>query len=152
MRHGHSLSAREAGVTSDSERPLSPLGEQEALDAARHLSASGFTPDLIISSPFLRADTTAGIAAGIFPAASRETSRALSDGPAAAIVEMLSGLLDKEGRVLIVGHQPLMGAIAGYFTGQDPFDLAPAGFVRVNPGSTPGSASLLEFYSPAPRK
>lgn len=152
MRHGHSLSAKEAGVPSDSERPLSPLGEQEALDTATHLSVSGFSPRLIISSPFTRAARTAEISAGVFPSAARETSRALSDGPAQAVMDLILDLAKDGGRVLVVGHQPLMGAIAGYFLGREGFDLSPAGFVRVGSAEKPGAASLIEFYSPPPPK
>lgn len=150
MRHGHSLSALEAGVQSDSLRPLSTRGEKEALAAARHLSASGFAPARIVSSPYLRADRTAEIAAAVFPAASRETARALSDGPAQAVLDLLLRLAQDGARVMVVGHQPLMGAIAGYFLQQDGFDLSPAGFVRVNYSQHPGSSSLVEFYSPPP--
>lgn len=148
MRHGHSLSAREAGVATDSERPLSPRGEQEAREAARRLSSAGFAPDRIVSSPLARARRTAEIAAEIFPAAARETARELSDGPAQAILDLLNGISAGGGRVLVVGHQPLLGAIAGYFTGGEGYDLAPAGFVRLNAAERPGSSSLVEFYSP----
>lgn len=148
MRHGHSLSAREAGVASDSERPLSPRGELEAREAARRLSASGFTPDRIVCSPLARALRTAEIAAEIFPAAARETASQLSDGPAQAILDLIEDLARGGGRALVVGHQPLLGAIAGYFTGSEGYDLAPAGFVRVNPSGRPGASELLEFYSP----
>jgi phosphohistidine phosphatase len=150
MRHAHSLSAREAGVQADSERPLSPRGEQEALAAIKHLSASGFAPALIVSSPYLRADRTAEIAAAVFPAARRETDRALSDGPAQAVLDLLLRLARTGGRALIVGHQPLMGSIAGYFLEQDGFDLSPAGFVRLNYSQRPGGSSLAEFYTPPP--
>ncbi len=152
MRHGHALSAREAGVASDSERPLSSLGEQEALETARHLSETGFSPSLIISSPFLRASRTAEIAARIFTAAARSTSPALSDGPASAIVDLIESLERDGASVLVVGHQPLMGAIAGYFSGRGNFDLSPAGFVRVDGEKSPAGSALLEFYSPPVRK
>lgn len=150
MRHGHSLSASEAGVRADSERPLSPRGEKEALEAARHLSASGFVPARIVSSPYLRADRTAEIAAAVFTSAARETASALSDGPAQAVLDLLLGLARNGEKVLVVGHQPLMGAIAGYFLDRDGFDLSPAGFVRVNYSLQPGSSALVEFYSPPP--
>ena len=148
MRHGHSLSAREAGVASDSERPLSPRGELEAREAAQRLSAAGFTPDRIVSSPLARARRTAEIAAGVFPAAARETASQLSDGPAQALLSLIENLSRSGGRVLVVGHQPLLGAIAGYFTGSEGYDLAPAGFVRIDSAERPGSSSLVEFYSP----
>lgn len=152
MRHGHSLSAREAGVASDFERPLSPRGELEAREAASRLNAAGFTPDRIVSSPLARARRTAEIAAEIFPAAARETARELSDGPAQAILDLINGISLGGGRVLVVGHQPLLGAIAGYFTGSEGYDLAPAGFVRLNSAERPGSSSLVEFYCPPPPK
>lgn len=152
MRHGHSLSAREAGVASDFERPLSPRGELEAREAAARLSAAGFTPDRIVSSPLARALRTAEIAAEIFPAAARQTATQLSDGPAQAILDLIEDLARSGGRVLVVGHQPLLGAIAGYFTGSEGYDLAPAGFVRLNSAERPGASSLMEFYCPPPPK
>lgn len=146
LRHGHALGVREAGVASDSERPLSARGEAAALDAARRLLAEGFSPDLIISSPYARAARTADLAASVFTAARRETAAALSDGPAQAVLD----LADKApaGSVLLVGHQPLLGAVAGFLAGASPLDLAPAGFVRLRRGER-GRAALLEFYDPA---
>jgi len=147
MRHGHALSAREAGVASDPERPLSPLGEKEACDTSRHLSGAGFVPGLIISSPFLRADRTAEIAAGVFPEASRRTDHVLSDGPTQALLDLILQLPPAAHRVLLVGHQPLIGAIAGFLLGKESFDLSPAGFVRLKTdGEGPGD--LVEFYTP----
>ena len=148
MRHGHALSAHEAGVPSDSERPLSPLGEKEALETCLHLKTSGFVPDFIISSPFLRADRTAAIAAGVFPRAARRTDPALSDGQLQDLLDLLARLSPEESRVLLVGHQPLIGTIAGFLLGRDGFDLSPAGFVRLKPAKGPGSGALVEFYTP----
>jgi phosphohistidine phosphatase len=149
MRHGHALSAREAKVPSDSERPLSPLGEKEALEASLHLKGSGFVPDLIISSPFIRAGRTAAIASGVFPKAARQTDHALSDGPAQALLDLILELSPDIRRVLIVGHQPLIGAISGFLLGRDSFDLSPAGFVRLELSGDPGSGSLVECYAPS---
>jgi len=151
LRHGKALSIREAGAASDSERPLSPLGEKEALRAAEHLRDSGFSPSRIISSPYLRAERTAEIAAGVFPAARRETARELSDGPAGAVLD-LAETAAGAGTVLIVGHMPLLGAAAGALLGAPPLDLSPAGFARVLPAPGPGEGSLVEFYSPEETK
>lgn len=150
MRHGHALSAREAGVASDPERPLSPLGEKEALETVRHLSASEFVPDVIISSPFQRADRTARIAAAVFTGAERRTSDALSGGSLQELQELILSAASGNSRVLLVGHQPLIGAIAGFLTGADSFDVSPAGFIRIRPAQKPGPGSLVEFYTPPP--
>lgn len=150
MRHGHALSAREAGVASDPERPLSTLGEQEALEAARHLKASGFTPDLIISSPFLRAGRTAAIAAGVFSGAPVKTDAALGDGRLQNILDLVLQPSAAASRLLLVGHQPLLGAIAAVLLGTEAFDVSPAGFIRLKPGGEAGRSLLVEFYSPPP--
>ena len=152
MRHGHALSRQEAGFPSDQDRPLSPRGEREAFESAKLLLAAGFAPDRIISSPYLRACRTAEIAAGVFPPAARETARAISDGPAQALLDLAQGFYSGSERVLIVGHQPLIGAVAAYLLGDDPFDLSPAGFVRLKCDGAPGAATLLEFYAPPPPK
>jgi len=147
LRHGRALSVREAGVASDSERPLSPAGEQDALAAAEHLRAAGFSPALIISSPFLRADRTAAIAAGVFPAARRRTAAELSDGPAGAVLDLAEQAAASV-PVLIVGHMPLLGAAAGTLIGETLIDLSPAGFARVLPPEGGRSGALVELYSP----
>lgn len=145
MRHGTALSVREAGVASDSQRPLSPLGEKQALLSARHLRDSGFSPALIISSPYTRAARTAEIAAGVFPAARLRTAAEISDGPADAVLDLATDAA-KSGSVLIVGHIPMLGAAAGALLAAPPPDLSPAGFVHLRPGEA--AASLVEFYSP----
>lgn len=151
LRHGRALSVMEAGVASDSERPLSTSGEQDALEAARHLKESGFAPSLIISSPFRRADRTAEIAAAVFPSAGRKTDPALSDGPADAVLD-LAERAAAAGTVLIVGHMPLLGAAAGALLSAPPLDLSPAGFVRLKPADGAAPGSLVELYSPGGRR
>lgn len=134
-------------MPSDSLRPLSGPGEKEVLQAVEHLLARGFRPELIISSPFLRADRTAELAGSVWPAARRETSAALSDGPAQAIVDLLAPA--GPGAVMLVGHQPLLGVVAAFFSGEGPLDFSPAGYARLRLRADGGKAALLEFYSPA---
>lgn len=134
-------------MPSDSLRPLSPSGEKDALAAAERLRASGFKPALIISSPYLRADKTAQIAAGVFPAAARRTASELSDGPAGAVLDLAEEAA-ASGPALLVGHMPLLGAVAGALAGVPPLDLSPAGFARVRPREGAAAGELVEFYSP----
>lgn len=147
LRHGRALSTREAGVPSDSLRPLSPSGEKDALAAAERLRAAGFSPAVIISSPFLRAARTAEIAAAVFPGTARRTAPELSDGPAGAVFDLVREAA-AAGPALIVGHMPLLGAVAGALAGVPPLDLSPAGFARVSPGDGAAAGTLVEFYSP----
>jgi phosphohistidine phosphatase len=147
LRHGHALSLREANVPADSLRPLSELGEREALQTIEHLRAAGFSPKLIISSPYLRAVRTAEIAAAVWPAARRETAQELSDGPVQAIVDLVAPY--SPDAILLVGHQPLLGIAAAFFSGEVPFDLSPAGYARVRLGGEDAKSGLLELYAPA---
>lgn len=147
LRHGRALGAREAGVPSDSQRPLAPSGEKDALAAAQRLRSAGFSPAVIISSPFVRADRTAEIAAGVFPRAARRTAAELSDGPPGAVFD-LAREASASGPALLVGHMPLLGAVAGALAGVPPLDLSPAGFARVSPAADGGPGKLLEVYDP----
>ena len=154
LRHGHALSSREAGVHTDAERPLSPLGEKEALEAAAHLKQTGFSPAIIIHSPYLRAARTAEIAAEVFPGAQLRPAPELSDGPSTAALDLLLEAAGRPGAaVLAVGHQPMLGAIAGFLSGCPPLDLSPAGFARIKPGTKADQGSLAELYEPqAPKE
>ena len=151
LRHGHALGAREAGVTSDSERPLSDEGEEEVRSSVERLRAAGFVPGLIISSPFSRARRTAELAAGVFPLARRATAQAISDGPVGDMLELFTDAAERSA-VLAVGHQPLLGCAAGFLLAAPPLDLATAGFIRIKPGTAGAAGALVEHYAPPERK
>ncbi len=151
LRHGRALGAREAGVASDAERPLSPAGEEEVRSALEHLRASGFSPDRIISSPFARAERTAELATVVFPLALRETAGVISEGPAQALIELFSDAAESSA-VLAVGHQPLLGYAAGFLLASPPPDLSTAGFIRIRPGEAGGAGTLVELYAPPGRE
>ncbi len=149
LRHGRALSTREAGVRTDAERPLSPLGEKEVLEAAGHLRRTGFSPAVIIHSPYLRAARTAELAATVFPGARLRAAAELSDGPSTAALDILIDAASQPGAaVLAVGHQPMLGAIAGVLSGCPPLDLSPAGFARIKPGAGADRGALAEYYDP----
>lgn len=152
MRHGHALSTGEAGVDRDADRPLSPEGIAAARCAALRLKAAGFRPALIVLSPYKRAVMTAEIAAGVFPGTRTLTAPALCDGDAAGTVAILSrASLEPGTGVLVVGHQPLLGFLAGFFLARAALPLSPAGFARITTGSSGFAAApagqLTEHYT-----
>lgn len=74
IRHAHALPAYEAGVPSDALRPLSEPGRQKAARTAKALAGKGLHPQIVFSSPLLRAVQTAEIIAQMFHAPlSKET-------------------------------------------------------------------------------
>lgn len=136
LRHGHALSALEAKVQSDAERPLSDQGIQDIGRMARFLVDRGAAPSVILHSPLKRAVQTAGKAAP-----------AWSNRPAVEVFEPLSNVLGPEellplleergaglDEILAVGHQPQLGELAQFLTGES-FSLRPGGVIAVETGA-----------------
>ena len=63
VRHAHAMTAYEAGVQTDSARPLSDEGRQKAAQTARELASQNIRPQIIFTSPLLRAVQTSEILA-----------------------------------------------------------------------------------------
>ena len=153
LRHGHALGALGTGAASDSERPLSPAGLAEARVSAAHLKREGFSPAIIIASPYKRAAATADIAADLFPGTRRLVLPALCEGDAGTVLKVLSDTALPEGAgILVVGHQPLLGSLAGLFLAGPDLPMSPAGFARI---TTSGAGflpspdnTLTEHYTP----
>jgi len=129
LRHGLALPAGPAG---DRQRRLSPEGVCRLTALAARLASEGWRPARIFSSPFLRAMESAEIlarAAGVPPAV--EALSALEpDSEPAEILDGLAGCGVMAGHVLLVGHQPLLGRLAGYLAGADR-PLSPGMLLRV---------------------
>jgi phosphohistidine phosphatase len=89
----------------DAVRPLSPKGVRQAERLGRHLVAAGFEPDVVLTSPKLRALQTAeivGRALGIEP----RTEEQLAGAPG---LRELARILADGGsprRPVLVGHDP----------------------------------------------
>lgn len=141
MRHAKALSALEAGVSSDGERPLSGPGLEEARAAAEELAGRGFRPAAIISSPLRRAMQTAQQAAAVFAGAGirQEPGLASAADPADLARTLVK---DAAGPVLVVGHHPAIGLMAAPFLGKV-FSFSTAGFLRLNIAED-GKASVLD--------
>lgn len=141
MRHANALSASEAGVHSDGERPLSDNGLKEAREAAEELAGRGFRPAAIITSPLKRAMQTAQQAAAVFPGTDirPEPGLASASDPAELAKELVR---DAAGPILVVGHHPAIGLMAAPFLGKA-FSFSTAGFLRLDI-SGDGKVSVLD--------
>src|SRR4030095_2718479 len=64
LRHGQSQWNLENRFTGWIDVPLSPTGEQEAVNAGRALKAKGFVPDLAFTAALQRAQKTLALALG----------------------------------------------------------------------------------------
>jgi phosphohistidine phosphatase len=139
LRHGLALPAGAAG---DLQRVLSPAGIHglEALQA--HLAREGWRPDRIFSSPYLRTLQSAQIVAGAaIPPVAVEILRDLEpEREPSEVLDALARLGITAGHVLLVGHQPLLGLLAGRLTGFEQ-GFSPGTLVRVHCPQGPGRGS-----------
>ena len=149
MRHGHSPSATEAGVPTDAERPLSPLGRQEALAQAQALARAGGKPALILHSPLRRARETAAEAAAALAVAFQPFLSLSNQLGAEDLAQALALPLEKTGELLIVGHQPQIGELSAWLLGRL-LDFRPASLaaLELDGKPAPGKARLLWAAAP----
>ena len=129
LRHGEALPAGAAG---DGARRLSAAGRRAIEQLAATLAAEGWRPDRVFTSPLLRArDSTRIVLEPLVPALEPEVLDELATAPAPEVmVELLGELGVNDGRVLLVGHQPLMGRLVHYLEGERERDMPTGAFVR----------------------
>ncbi|MBU2573621.1 MAG: histidine phosphatase family protein [Elusimicrobia bacterium] len=151
LRHGAALSIPDSKARNDAGRRLAPEGRAQAGLSASRLEAAGFSPSLIISSPYSRAVETADIAAGHFPAAKRASVEALaSPSSLGGILKAIEAAAGGERSVLVVGHQPTLGALSARLlkTAVCPLSAGGYAYLKLPGGLTEGGAELVDFFSP----
>lgn len=112
MRHGPAEDFSATGR--DADRALTPAGRDRVRDVARALVEADEAPNVILTSPLVRARETAEIVAATTKLEARggtlETARDLApgaDGP--SLVRAL--IRDHRKRAMIVGHEPDLSAL-----------------------------------------
>lgn len=153
MRHGEALSICESEAGGDAGRKLSAAGKCQIRTAAGRLKKLGFAPDIIISSPFLRAVETAEIAAALFSSARLVKEPALaSSASLTEILNAISSASNGASSVLVAGHQPAMGALSGLLLNSPPppFHTGSFAYLKLPEGTDQRDAELAEFFTPEP--
>jgi phosphohistidine phosphatase len=151
VRHGIAVDRTDPKSPPEPERPLTAEGVQKTRSAALGLKELGVKPDVLITSPYLRAAQTAEIFAEAlgFPASKIRVSNALKPAANPAdIVKEISHLKAKE--LMCVGHAPhldqliaqLVGA-RGVFT-----ELKKAGTASLEHTGTQGAWRLQWVLTP----
>ncbi|MEJ2682655.1 MAG: phosphohistidine phosphatase SixA [Gammaproteobacteria bacterium] len=125
MRHGDA----QAKATVDSERSLTPVGQAEVAAASARLPCAAI--DLVVVSPFVRAQQTAEIvvrerAITVEP---QECDWVTPSGRAPLVDEWLNTL--KWEKALLISHQPLVGLLVEYYCGGDCRHFPTAGIVSI---------------------
>jgi phosphohistidine phosphatase len=153
LRHGIALTAGEAGVRDDSERPLSAEGREKMARIAAGMKRVGVEVDLVLSSPFLRAKETAVIAHDAVARGScLEFTTALASG---ADGQLILAELKKRYRnarsIMVVGHEPDLSSLIAQITGlgRGQVEMKKGGLAKIAiAGYTRELAGSLEWLVP----
>lgn len=102
----------------DFDRPLNSRGLQAAPLMGRELKARGFAPDLIVSSPAIRALSTAKIIAELlgYSEARIETDRAIYEATVPELLAVVRALPPAHNHVMLFGHNPGFQELAIHLT------------------------------------
>ena len=115
LRHGIAAD-RGAEYPDDDLRPLTDKGIRRMRREAEGMSAIGVAPDLIISSPLVRAVQTAEIVRdGLDMPHQITVSNALvPEAHPSQIIQELADSHSSLGSVMVVGHEPHMSSLVSY--------------------------------------
>ncbi len=150
VRHAIALDRDTPGIADDL-RPLTEEGAARFRKTARSL-ASLLTPDLLLTSPLLRAKQTAEILAAEWPAVPVKESEALGNGSRRAFEEGLLKLSDAK-LIVAVGHEPWHSEWAAEWLGAShadsfAFKKGGAALIDFDDKAGPGQGRLVFFAAP----
>jgi len=116
LRHGIAEDGQ-AGQP-DSERALTSDGRKKLRNVLRIAASAGVAPSLILTSPFKRALQTAQLAAEIleYKGELLRTKSLEPDSSPKLVWDEIRVHKDEE-QILLAGHEPLFGRLAGYLLG-----------------------------------
>ena len=151
VRHGIAIDRADPKSPPEAERPLTAKGVQKTRSAALGLRALNLKPDVLITSPFVRAAQTAEIfaeAVGFSPDKIRVSEALKPAADPAEIVKELSQLKAKE--MMCFGHAPHVDRLLEHLSGaRGPFtELKKAGVACIEQASGHGRWHLLWLMTP----
>ena len=112
----------------DELRPLSDEGHEQARELGERLREDGVAPDVVLTSPLLRARQTGEALARATGTSSEADERLAPGATADTLQEALSGRGES---VVVVGHQPDCGQIAAALRGGEEPRFPPAGMAVI---------------------
>ena len=152
FRHGPAGTALPERGPEDAKRPLTPKGVEKTRRAALGLARVLDTEPRIFSSPLVRAKETADLLGAAFtPPQHVEIMEALIPGQSQEA--LLSQIVELgEGTVVLVGHEPGLGLLAGLLvTGRQrslPLKKAGACAIELEDKVAPGQGDLKWLATP----
>jgi len=114
----HAKSSWKHPELSDIERPLNKRGKRDAPYIGNILKAKGVNPDILISSPAVRARKTAATIAQIigYPKSKIITDENIYESSSSGLINIIQGFDDKYDSVMMFGHNPGFTMLNNYLT------------------------------------
>ncbi len=111
LRHGLAVERGTPGFENDARRPLTAKGKKQLQRVGRAMVTLKLDFDVLLTSPFVRARETAKIVAQALKARKRlQLCESLAaDRKPAGLIRSLQGMKPLPERILLVGHEPLLG-------------------------------------------
>jgi phosphohistidine phosphatase len=133
----------------DADRPLTPRGRRRFKKAAQGLAEILSAPDLLLTSPLVRARQTARIAGKVWNLTPTEEPLLAGGSPEALLAAIAAGPEDSV--VALVGHEPDMSRLLSHLVGGHgerlPFKKGGAALVALDGGAARGG-QLIWFMPP----
>lgn len=156
VRHGEAAEGEPGEL--DGERPLTPRGQEMAVQVGRWLAASGVDADRVIASPAVRSrETTRHLVLGIgYPFSKVRWVDSVYGASVQALLQIVRDQGRGARRVVLVGHNPGLEDLAGRLVGRGeaPKRLPPGGALRLQVAGedlVPGCCTLEGAFWPGPK-
>src|SRR5437773_1316593 len=143
VRHGIAVDPADAGNLPDDDRPLTAKGRRRFRRAARAFAQLGEKPDLLFTSPLIRAAQTAEILAGALKESEVGVIEELRSGaPIGPLLAELARRVKDDQSVALVGHDPQMSQLVAVLgdvskADQQRLDFRKGAIVRIDVGALP---------------
>ncbi len=113
----HAKATHESGFA-DFDRPLKQSGKEDAVLMATILKGQSIIPQVIITSPALRTQTTADIFTAQLHLPAAGTDKRIYEASESTWVKLINGLPNEHDFIGITGHNPGISQALYYLTGQ----------------------------------
>jgi phosphohistidine phosphatase len=132
IRHAKS-DWKNSDITSDFDRPLNERGHTAAPEMAQRLLAKHLKPSLIVSSPAVRAFTTASYFAKVWkmPISTIQIEENIYEAGVSTLLEIINQFDDQHQSIAIFGHNPGFTDLTNYLTDANLANMPTASVVIV---------------------
>jgi phosphohistidine phosphatase len=153
----HAKSSWDHPGLADHDRPLNNRGRRDAPFMAQLMAGRGWQPAALVSSPAVRARTTAAFFAEALgrPAESLVIEPAIYEASLSTMLELIRGLNPAWSSVALFGHNPTFTSLANQFTREWIDNVPTCGIVEIMGAGveewaafSPATARVTGFHYP----